>query len=557
VKQKTKGILAFAFLGGILLTSTVMFALPPPDPTMTAEEVAMEEQGITKTGTLMDNFVDSERSTFCGTKMAQSNSYVKEFEIPTVCTQPLAIKVGPNGMVWFAETNSGDIGMFDPNSESFIEFENNDWPEGARSMIWGMDYSSDGSIWYTDPTFDSIWRFDTVSAEYNRLEYPSSESLSDINKQSMPQRLKVIGSNIFVNDFTGGKITVLDIAQGVGGEVVYTSIQSPLSDGFTSDFVLDRNNNLWYTNWIPESSGALIKFDLLKYTDTTQDSIDDVYLEEFVEFYEFPNDLNTANGISTDSDGNIWIADTSSSYFFKFDQQTEEFTKYITSKPAQSNYGNYSGVIKSPISRPYWMLSDDNNIIFNEQTSNRIGIFDTEKESLVEYSIPSKNPGWADCGDIEQNESNLVYKTLDSTDCGVAQVFGFDIEDDKIWFSEWAENKIGVINTSKELPISVDVDTNLVSIKKGEKSTLNLTLTYSNSLSPDMTEIVSSNTAPYQSFSYISTSIERNKIQNNQETIEITIYANEKSLPGEYKLLLGVQTDEVVVSKFIDIIIES
>ena len=82
-------------------------------------------------------------------------------------------------------------------------------------------------------------------------------------------------------------------------------------------------------------------------------------------------------------------------------------------------------------------------------------------------------------------------------------------------------------------------------------------MTYSNSLSPDMTEIVSSNTAPYQSFSYISTSIERNKIQNNQETIEITIYANEKSLPGEYKLLLGVQTDEVVVSKFIDIIIES
>ena len=32
MKQKTKGYLAFAFLGGILLTSTVLFALPPPPP---------------------------------------------------------------------------------------------------------------------------------------------------------------------------------------------------------------------------------------------------------------------------------------------------------------------------------------------------------------------------------------------------------------------------------------------------------------------------------------------------------------------------------------------
>ena len=567
MKQKTKGILAFAFLGGILLTSTVMFALPPPDPTMTEEEVAMEEQGFTKTGTLMDNFTDNERSTFCGTKPAQSNSFVKEFQIPTVCTQPLAIKVDPSGMIWFAETNSGNVGMFDPTSESFTEFENKDWPDGARSMMWGMDYSSDGSVWYTDPTFDSIWRFDTVSAEYNRLEYPSSESLTQgvssyTGQESMPQKLKVVGSDIFVNDFTGGKITILDIAQGIGGEVVYTSIQSPLSQGFTGDFELDKNNNLWYTNWQPDSDGALVKFNLPNYIERTHGSPDDdVYLQEFIEFYQFPNDLNTANGLSADLNGNIWIADTSSSYFFKFDSLTEEFTKYITSNPDQSSYGNYSGVIKSPVSRPYWMLANDNNIIFNEQTSNRIGIFDTEKESLVEYSIPSRNPGWADCGSIEKfdlsDEIDLVYTTSDSSDCGVAQVFGFDIADDKIWFSEWAENKIGVINTSKELPISINVDTNLITVKKGEKSTLNLTLAYSNSLKQDMIEVVTSNTAPYQSFSYISTSIERNKIQNNQEIVGITIYANEKSLPGEYKLLIGGQTDDVIVSKFIDVVIES
>ena len=83
MKQKTKGYLAFAFLGGILLTSTVLFALPPPPPIdMTDDDVQ-----ITKTGTPMDNFPDEQRATFCGTGSdAKSTSFVKEYQIPTLCT---------------------------------------------------------------------------------------------------------------------------------------------------------------------------------------------------------------------------------------------------------------------------------------------------------------------------------------------------------------------------------------------------------------------------------------------------------------------------------------
>ena len=111
MKQKTKGYLAFAFLGGILLTSTVLFALPPPPPIMTEEEMQSELE-TTKTGTPMDNFPDEQRATFCGTGGdAKSTSFVKEYEIPTLCTQPLAIKVAPDGNVWFVESNVGQIGI--------------------------------------------------------------------------------------------------------------------------------------------------------------------------------------------------------------------------------------------------------------------------------------------------------------------------------------------------------------------------------------------------------------------------------------------------------------
>ena len=289
MKQKTKGILAFAFLGGIQLTSTVLFALPPPNPTMTEEELAMEEQGITITNTPMDNFPDDQRATFCGEGNAKSTSYVKEYRIPTLCTQPLAIKIAPDGNIWFVESNVGNIAKFNPNTETFTEFDNQVWPEGARTMSWGMDYSSDGAMWYTDGSFDTIWRFDTIDEKYDAVSYPVSE------EGSLPQKLAIHGSNIIVNDFTGSKITFFDLSQNTD-EITYSSIVAPIPNSFTGDFDIDSKNNLWYTNWVPDTNGLLLKFNIEKYK---QDSFlastgVDITLENYFEVFDFHPDLNAA-----------------------------------------------------------------------------------------------------------------------------------------------------------------------------------------------------------------------------------------------------------------------
>ena len=92
---------------------------------------------------------------------------MKEYKIPTACTQPLAITVDHSGMVWFAQTNTGKVAKFDPLTETFTEYNNPVWgqsrknmfvsaiennmePTKLRSMMWGMDYFPDGSIWFTD-----------------------------------------------------------------------------------------------------------------------------------------------------------------------------------------------------------------------------------------------------------------------------------------------------------------------------------------------------------------------------------------------------------------------
>jgi virginiamycin B lyase len=532
-----KGIFVVIFFGGILLTSTIMFALPPPPPTMSEDDI---ESDITKTGTPMDNFPDDQRATFCGVEDAKSNSYVTEYKIPTVCTQPLAIKVVPDGNVWFVESNTGNIAKFNPTSEQFTEFENSFWPEHGRTMSWGMDYSPDGSLWYTDGTFDSLWRFSIITETYDGISYPAAVT------GSLPQRLEIDGSNVFVNDFTGGKITIFDLTQNTD-DITYTSVLNPIPEAFTGDMTIDSDNNLWYTNWVVDSTGFLVKLNLEDYQNDVSIIDTETTLENYIEAFDFPHDLNTANGLVVDQNGDAWIVDTSSSFFFRFDPTTEEFTKYITTTPPLSTYGNVTGIIKSPISRPYWIDTDNlGNLVFNEQTSNQIAVFNVKNESLIEYMVPSKNPNWADC-DLES-----------SSNCGVAQIFGFDITDGAIWFTEWAENNIGVVDTTKSLPFNINTDKETLLLKKGESGETTLTIVYSNISDSVNSEIKTSHTASTTTnFSDLLISTSRNPPQGNTEEVTITIQASETSLAGNYKVLLGIGNNEVTVSQYVDVIIES
>ena len=160
------------------------------------------------------------------------------------------------------------------------------------------------------------------------------------------------------------------------------------------------------------------------------------------------------------------------------------YTKYITSVPHESTFGNSSGLIKTPVSRPYWSeIDEQGRLVFSEQTANRIGVFDSTTESLVEYSVPSKNPNWADCEAMK--------------DCGLAQVFDIAVDGDTIWFAEWVENNIGKIDSSKPLPFDVHLDKEKINLKTGEQAQLNLKLTPNNDENFGNAKIISSSTATF------------------------------------------------------------
>jgi virginiamycin B lyase len=152
--------------------------------------------------------------------------------------------------------------------------------------------------------------------------------------------------------------------------------------------------------------------------------------------------------------------------------------------------------------------------------------------------VPSKNPNWADCED--RSNSN----------CGVAQIFGFDVIDDKIWFTEWVENNIGVVDIKKPLPFTVSTDKNSITLKKGETKTVALNVNPTPNVGPfnfhfahTASNILSSDLLVSHNF-------------DNPNEIIVSVTASEIALSGDYKLLLGVFNSEVNVSKYIDVIIE-
>ena len=247
------------------------------------------------------------------------------------------------------------------------------------------------------------------------------------------------------------------------------------------------------------------------------------------------------------NDGTIWLADTTSSSFFSFDPLTEQFIQYVTADPMLSTYGNQTGIVKSPISRPYWIESDESGrIIFNSQTANNISVMDPTSQSLVEYLVPSKNPHWADC---DPGTGVML------NDCGLAQIFDFTIDGEKIWFTEWVENNIGVVDTSIPLPLEIQLESNSLILAPGETQDFNFIVSPNSKQDMWNLSLILSPTREFLTVDLVDLSnIER--FDTITQTILTTISASEDAIPGTYKILLGVQLPDVAISKFVTVTIE-
>ena len=100
-----------AALFGIIMVASSTAALFPI--VGNKQQNGQNKPGLTITGTPADNYPDDKRTTFCESGGAKSSRYITEFKIPTACTQPVAITNDSSGIVWFTESNTGNVAKFD------------------------------------------------------------------------------------------------------------------------------------------------------------------------------------------------------------------------------------------------------------------------------------------------------------------------------------------------------------------------------------------------------------------------------------------------------------
>ena len=496
---------------------------------------------------------EEDKKRFCGDDIPNSNLYVSEYTLPIQCSQPVGIAVDKDNNIWIASGKLGSLLVFNTKTLEFdkiIKIPN--WPEQKRiigSMIWEMKFDKNGNLWFTDELSNSIWKYFTKDGKfenYRLLEeggYPQSISFdSDGNvwfTQFFGKRLGFIDPSKVITNTTEG-ISELDMSKQIDFQTM-----GPISNGFgfTNTNTTNTNETLWFSTAIFPMGGQIIKYDIPSESLT----IHDVTYTHSVPF-----------SIAEDENGMLWANSHIANLFFSLDPNTGAVKQYATSNPSAS--GNLTTL-------PYYNEYRDGKVWFNEHYGNAIASYDPENKTLVEYYVPSQNPLWV-------NSSNPLRFTFDNNG--------------SVWFTEWTENKLGVITKDRldQIPITLGVSKNkLVLDSKNNKSDsidiyihenilnaskiINSTTgnEAANSInkSLNITMDVTSSIAKNGKLTNLTSSFSQDNITSGKKPADetgpspqlnttLTIAPTKDVIPGNYTLTISAKPNkDITVSKIVDI----
>jgi virginiamycin B lyase len=472
---------------------------------------------------------------FCGTATApNSNAYVTEVSLPTECEMPLGIAID-GGKVWYVSTKQGHLGSYDTAASTFKEYEIPSWPSRSLSftavpswsMSWTVKLDGSGNVWFTDQN-NTIWRFNKSTEHFDMFKVPANyPSAIDFDSRGNMYLIGINSQSIFFGN-------VSEIKNGTSEG--FSEISLPL-DGFSGinldlitsgGLVVDRErNDLWVSLLaFQQKKGQLFQYD--------------IETNKVVRIVDLPPDLGAPVGMDLDDSGNVWVADHGTSTFFKYEPNTNSITKFVTSIASSKIYGGSTP--PSAYTLPYWIYKGtDGSLWFNEHTGNKIARFNPEDLTLVEYWIPSQNRAWTFCPE-------------GAASCGLANVLQFTVSpDNQLWFTEWTENKIGKLDTSKQVPIVVSTPAE-VAVAKGQSIEIKVTLNASGDFSGQM---MAAGTFMPNAGLGNSTGIFSEQLvslsSGGSKEVSYTFTPADDLDQGQYMILLGASNDDVSSMKAVKV----
>lgn len=468
------------------------------------------------------------QTQFCGMNSTQhSNSFISEYSLPQKCEMPLGI-LADNDSIWYVSSKLGHLGKLNIKDNNSQEFTIPVWASRSKptdiSQTWDVKSDSKGNIWFTDEKQNGIWRYEQDSKSFSFFPVPERPSGFGT----------IYPVSIILNDdeiyFAGIRskslwfANVSDLKNNSSEGISNVSLPLSSFKGIDPDLVstgsieIDRDRNvLWISMLAFGVKGQLFKFDLSSRTFTP---------------FDLPQHLDSPVGISIDEKGNPWITDHGTSIFFMLNSTDGKVTEFSTS-PLSRISTNIPKEFSYTL--PYWIKMDSTgNLWFNEHVGNKIARFNTTDGTLVEYWIPTQNNLWAPCA---PNESS----------CGISNALQFSIgKNNQIWFSEWTENKLGMLNGSKPPSFVVGTSSPEYNVKRGE--TIEIPLIISAKSQVNLKMIASSTFTSTGNFGNSSISFSQDSFSMNPgETKNVTflVTPSDELANGDYTIMIGAENEEI------------
>ena len=244
---------------------------------------------------------------------------IREFSLPAD-SDLTQIVAGPDGNFWFTEQMANRIGIISPDGSSLIE---RPLPT-PNAGVDGITLGPDGNLWFVETTAMQIGRMklDGSVVEFPTRCSPSGFIISGPNENVwFPERCSATNQDfigeVSTEKFAGGIFEhyigfgkeIRDLVWAPNGDVwfteFYTNALGELTDSgglIESSIPTGRNigritvgadNNIWF----PENTAP---------TKLARSTLTGSILE-----FAWPEEHSLLNSITTDSDGNLWLTDTS------------------------------------------------------------------------------------------------------------------------------------------------------------------------------------------------------------------------------------------------------
>jgi streptogramin lyase len=263
---------------------------------------------------------------------ARPSALVTEFVIHTPGARPYGITAGPDGNLWFTESNAGTVGKITPDG-AITEYHIR-----KGSGPYGITAGPDGNIWFTE-------------------RYPGPNGETRIGKLTTDGQLTeyLIGS--FVQPW--------DITVGPDGALWFTEEDADFigritTDGAYTEYstgtccypteITSAGRFLWFTM---EQGPSIVKMDT----------------QGFVQTFNYPDASELAYAIATGPDGKIWGSDIIGPHVVRVAPGGVH-----TLKVAGSQTG-VAGLATGP----------DGLLWFTENDSSRVGAVDTSTGQTVRF----------------------------------------------------------------------------------------------------------------------------------------------------------------------------